>query len=148
MNSLERRRLGRTSVEVTRFGFGGAPLGERFVPVDNAMADEVLIPLRLARVPGGGPITDDRGAGLTVEGAEVSALRRERGALTVRVFNPGPAPSTVTIEGGAGWVEDLRGRPLAAFDGTMELGPWQIATVRLDADLRRDRPGGAARPGR
>ena len=113
-----------------------------------AMADEVLIPLRLARVPGGGPITDDRGAGLTVEGAEVSALRRERGALTVRVFNPGPAPSTVTIEGGTGWVEDLRGRPRAAFDGTMELGPWQIATVRLDADLRRDRPGGAARPGR
>ena len=34
--------LGRTSVEVTRFGFGGAPMGERFVAVDNATADAVL----------------------------------------------------------------------------------------------------------
>ena len=99
-----------------------------------AMADEVLIPLRLARVPGGGPITDERRAGLTVEGAEVSALRRERGALTVRVFNPSPAVSTMRIEGRRGWVEDLRGRPRAAFSGTMDLGPWQIATVRLDTE--------------
>jgi mannosylglycerate hydrolase len=99
-----------------------------------AMADEVLIPLRLARVPGGGPVTDDRRAGLTVDGAEVSALRRERGGLTVRVFNPHPEVRPVRIEGRQGWVEDLRGRPLDAFDGTMELGPWQIATVRLDAE--------------
>ena len=42
MAFLERRRLGRTAVEVTRFGFGGAPMGERFVPVDNATADAVL----------------------------------------------------------------------------------------------------------
>jgi hypothetical protein len=99
-----------------------------------AMADEVLIPLRLARVPGGGPATDDRQAGLTVDGAEVSAVRRERGALTVRVFNPHPEAHTLRIEGREGWVEDLRGRPLVAFDGTMQLGPWQIATVRLDAE--------------
>ena len=131
----------------------GATTASYAVSVDPAvdpyaMADEVLIPLRLARVPGGGPITDDRGAGLIVEGAEVSALRRERGAVTVRAFNPTPAPSTMMIEGGRGWIEDLRGRPLAPFDGTMELGPWQIATVRLDADLRSDRPGGEPGPGR
>jgi D-threo-aldose 1-dehydrogenase len=42
MATLERRRLGRTTLEVTRFGFGGAPMGERFVPVDNATADAVL----------------------------------------------------------------------------------------------------------
>src|SRR5258707_14284837 len=42
MDPLERRRLGRTSLEVTRFGFGGAPMGERFVAVDNATADAVL----------------------------------------------------------------------------------------------------------
>ena len=42
MGPLERRRLGRSSVEVTRFGFGGAPMGERFVPVDNATADAIL----------------------------------------------------------------------------------------------------------
>ena len=42
MAMLERRKLGRTKLEVTRFGFGGAPMGERFVPVDNATADAVL----------------------------------------------------------------------------------------------------------
>jgi D-threo-aldose 1-dehydrogenase len=42
MDPLERRPLGRSAVEVTRFGFGGAPMGERFVPVDNETADAVL----------------------------------------------------------------------------------------------------------
>ena len=42
MNPLEMRELGRTGLKVTRFGFGGAPLGERFVPVDNRTADEIL----------------------------------------------------------------------------------------------------------
>ena len=42
MNPFELRKLGRTSLEVTRFGFGGAPLGERFGPVDNRMADAIL----------------------------------------------------------------------------------------------------------
>ena len=42
MDPLARRRLGRTAVEVTAFGFGGAPLGERFVRVDNAAADAIV----------------------------------------------------------------------------------------------------------
>src|SRR5262249_7841830 len=36
VDPFELRPLGGTSVKVTRFGFGGAPMGERFVPVDNA----------------------------------------------------------------------------------------------------------------
>jgi len=106
-----------------------------------AMADDVLIPLRTSRVRGGGPVTDDRCAGLIVEGAEVSALRRERGALTVRVFNPGPTTTTMRIRGRRGWVEDLRGRPQAAFSGAMELGPFQIVTVRLDGERGRGGDG-------
>ena len=42
MDPLAKVRLGKTDVEVTRFGFGGAPLGERFLPVDNATADAIV----------------------------------------------------------------------------------------------------------
>ncbi len=101
-----------------------------------AMADEVLIPLRTVRAPGGGAVEDERGVGLTVHGGEVSAVRRERGALTVRVFNPGASPRTVRVADRRGWVEDLRGRPQQPFDGSVELGPWQIATLRLDPEDR------------
>jgi D-threo-aldose 1-dehydrogenase len=42
MDPLRKSRLGRTEVEVTCFGLGGAPLGERFVRVDNVTADAVV----------------------------------------------------------------------------------------------------------
>lgn len=42
MDPLEKATLGRTDVQVTRFGFGGAPLGERFHPVDNATATAIV----------------------------------------------------------------------------------------------------------
>jgi D-threo-aldose 1-dehydrogenase len=38
----ERRRLGGSDVQVTCFGFGGAPLGERFVRVSNEAADAII----------------------------------------------------------------------------------------------------------
>jgi D-threo-aldose 1-dehydrogenase len=37
-----KRKLGQTDVAVTEFGFGGAPLGELFVPVPEAQAQETL----------------------------------------------------------------------------------------------------------
>ena len=42
MDPLRKNRLGRTTVEVTCFGFGGAPLGERFVRADNSTADAIV----------------------------------------------------------------------------------------------------------
>lgn len=42
MNPLNKKRIGSTDVEVTCFGLGGAPLGERFVRCDNATADAVV----------------------------------------------------------------------------------------------------------
>ena len=65
-------------------------------------------------------------------GAEVSAVRREAGALEVRVFNPADRPTTVAVEGRSGWLVDLRGRPLVPFEGRFELRPHGIATLRLD----------------
>jgi len=95
------------------------------------VADEVLVPLVVPR--GGGDGTDGpaEGSVLAVSGAEVSALLREAGALHVRVFNPRPEPATVSIEGRRGWLVDLRGRPVQPFEGSFELGPWQIATAAL-----------------
>jgi hypothetical protein len=106
-----------------------------------ALADEVLVPLRVAAPAGAGrgttaaagpaPARDlpATGSALTVTGAEVSAVTREGDALVVRVFNPEDAPVAVRMEGRRGWLVDLRGRPLLAFEGGFELRPRGIATA-------------------
>ena len=75
------------------------------------------------------------GAALRVDGAEVSAVNRVPGGLVVRVFRTaaGAGPVTVEHEGvpARGFVVDLRGRPVAAFEGSVDLRPFQIATLRL-----------------
>src|SRR6202022_3893298 len=38
VDPLEKRKLGKTGVEVTQLGFGSAPLGELFVRIDEATA--------------------------------------------------------------------------------------------------------------
>jgi alpha-mannosidase len=95
-----------------------------------AVADDVLVPLRVAYAAGLGSLPDRQGA-LEVLGAEVSSVRRRDGGLEVRVHNPRDAETTVTVPGRTGWVVDLRGRTLAPFDGTMVLRPWGIATLAL-----------------
>jgi hypothetical protein len=100
-------------------------------PIDPyAAADDALLPLLVTMAPGGG----DRGPvgpGLVLEGAEVSAVRREGTALEVRVFNPSASPTSVSLGGRSGQLVDLAGRPVAAFEGGFELGPWKVATARL-----------------
>jgi mannosylglycerate hydrolase len=95
-----------------------------------AAVEEALLPLVITKAPGGGQLPA-RGANLSVEGAEVSAVRREGGRLVVRVFNPSPRPTTVHLEGRQGWLVDLRGRPLEPFEGSFSLGAWGIATAQL-----------------
>jgi mannosylglycerate hydrolase len=100
-----------------------------------ALADEVLVPLQVVGPPDGSGAGDADlpavGAALAVEGVAVSAVSREGGALTVRVFNPRDEPAEVSIEGRRGWLVDLRGRPVASFDGSFTLRPWGIATAAL-----------------
>jgi hypothetical protein len=109
-----------------------------------ALADDVLVPLVVARdvgasrgaVTGPAAVTGDpdlpaSGSALTVGGAEVSAVVRDGGALVVRVFNPRPEPTTVTVEGRTGWLVDLRGRPLEPFEGSFTLRSWGLATATL-----------------
>jgi hypothetical protein len=51
------------------------------------------------------------------------------------VFRTASSAGAVEIEhDGAparGWVIDLAGRPVAPFEGQIELRPWQIATLQL-----------------
>jgi hypothetical protein len=96
-----------------------------------ALADDVLVPFEVAvgAAQGSWP---DRGSALEVTGAEVSAVVRRGGALDVRVHNPSPEPTTVSLPGRTGSLVDLRDRPLAPFDGSFPLGPFAIATARLD----------------
>ncbi len=95
-----------------------------------ALADEVLLPLEVVGSFGGG-WRQGSGCALQVQGAEVSAVRREGGVLEVRVFNPSDAPTTVRVGERSGWLVDLRGSPVEPFDGSFDLRPHGIATVRL-----------------
>ncbi|MBI2703940.1 MAG: alpha-mannosidase [Actinobacteria bacterium] len=94
------------------------------------LADEAFTPLLVHHARGGGS-REDRGAALAVSGAEVSAVVREGGQLTIRVFNPTAAPTDVHIDGRRGWLVDLRGQLVEAFEGSFSLDPWKIATVQL-----------------
>ncbi|MCU1460767.1 MAG: alpha-mannosidase [Acidimicrobiales bacterium] len=96
-----------------------------------ALVDDVFLPMEVVTGVGQADRPPE-GTALTVDGAEVSALRRDAGgALELRVFNPRPEPTTVAVDGRRGWLVDLRGRPLAPFDGSFVLAAWGIATAHL-----------------
>jgi hypothetical protein len=97
-----------------------------------ALADAAWLPLIVADAPGGGHLPA-RGTALDITGGEVSAVVREGGLLTVRVFNPTDEPTTVEVPGRRGWLVDLRGRALVPFEGSFPLAPHAIATARLGA---------------
>jgi len=93
------------------------------------MADDAFLPLEIVHSAGGG-WRASTGSGLEIEGAEVSAVQTVAGTLEVRVFNPTANETTVTVANRSGWLVDLRGRTLSAFDGSFPLRPFGIATFR------------------
>ena len=95
-----------------------------------AAADELSLPLLTLRAEGHGT-EPAQGQALRVTGAQVSSVRRRGDALEVRVFNPSPTTARVDLDGRAGWLLDLRGRAVEPFEGSVELTPWQIATLLL-----------------
>jgi mannosylglycerate hydrolase len=94
------------------------------------MVDDVFVPLDVVYASGGGE-RPAAGSALEIEGAEVSAVRRQAGMLEVRVYNPTDRASTVSVGARSGWLVDLRGRTLEPVDGSFELRPFGIATVRF-----------------
>jgi alpha-mannosidase len=130
---LQRRLTLDYAVVVHRGDWRSAQLG--------VAADEFLLPLEHVRGGVPGARRSPTGRALHVDGAQVSAVLRDPddGALVVRVFNPSPEPATarVLVDGAParGQVVDLVGDAHAGFTGTLELRPWEIATLRLgDAD--------------
>ncbi|HEX7136166.1 MAG TPA: hypothetical protein VF228_26530, partial [Iamia sp.] len=95
----------------------------------RAVADDVFVPLLVASPRG--PHRADGHTALSVEGAEVAAVRRRGGKIEVRVWNPTDIETTVSVDR-TGWLTDLRGRPQQRLDGPLPLRPWQIATLALD----------------
>jgi mannosylglycerate hydrolase len=102
----------------------------------HGLADDVLLPLEHAMVGVTTRRTPAAGAPLSVEGAEVTAVLRDHGALVVRLLATGAGDGLATVRWDGrpahGWRVDLTGRPLAEVDGSVHLRPWEIATVRLD----------------
>jgi alpha-mannosidase len=98
-------------------------------------ADAFLVPFERVRGGGRGGTRPASGRRLLVDGAEVSAVHRAAGGLTVRCFRTMPDSGRVTVEvDGAparGWVIDLAGRPVAPFEGGVDLRPWEICTLQL-----------------
>lgn len=102
-----------------------------------AVADHLAAPLAAVAATGGGPLAG-RGQRLAVDAGEVkvSSLRRRRGAIEVRLFNPHRRPATAVLAGHAGTLVDLRGRTVGRWDGRIVVGPNRFVTARLErADL-------------
>jgi hypothetical protein len=109
-----------------------------------ALADDAFGDLPVVASLGGGHLPLEASM-LSVIGAEVSSVRRVAGsAIEVRVFNPGAEATRVAVERSSattdgvgssgshrGQLVDLRGRYIGGFEGSFELGPHRIATVRL-----------------
>lgn len=96
-----------------------------------ALADDAWLPLLVVAAAGGGTLPPT-GSHLRVTGAQVSSLRRASGALELRVFNPSDDPAVVSVEGRAGWLVDLLGRPTERWRESFALRPWGLATARVD----------------
>jgi hypothetical protein len=114
-----------------RYGVALLAPGTEVGGTGHALADELSLPLIPLYAAGGGSLPAE-GSGLEVSGAEVSAVRREDGELTVRIFNPTAVPTTARVAGRSGRRVDLRGDEVGPFPGELALGPWEIATLRLD----------------
>jgi alpha-mannosidase len=101
----------------------------------HGAADAFTVPLERVRSAGTGGHRPAAGRTLVVDGAEVSAVTRQAGALVVRVFRTAADAGDVTVEyDGAparGWIVDLAGRPVEPFEGAVALRPWQICTLQL-----------------
>jgi hypothetical protein len=100
------------------------------------LADAVLVPFERTRVSGRSTrMRPAHGAALHVHGAEVSAVTRVPGGLVVRVFRTAAEDGPVTVEHegvpARGFVVDLQGAPLRAFEGEITMRPWEIATLQL-----------------
>ncbi len=98
-------------------------------------ADAFLVPFERVRGGGRGTARPASGSALQSTAPRSRPCTAVSGGLVVRVFRTAPDAGPVTIEHeGAparGWIVDLAGRPVAPFEGQVELRPWEICTLQL-----------------
>ena len=99
-------------------------------------ADAFTVPFERVRGgrPGGPRRMPGRRCTSTVpRSPRCTAPRRARSSCACSAAQPTPGPVTIEHEGAParGWVIDLAGRPVAPFEGEVELRPWQLATLQL-----------------
>ncbi len=140
---LARRPLGRTGIEVTTLGFGGAPLGDLYAPLDDAAAIETVE----AALDTGVGLVDTSplyGRGLSEHRIGAALRRRPRSSIVLstkvgRVFSPAPAGVRRT-EGYAGGLPH-EGRFDYSYDGAMrslEQSMLRLGVASVDIALVHD----------
>jgi hypothetical protein len=99
-----------------------------------ALADRTWTPFEVVAAEGHGPLPE-RGSRLRLRGggAQVSSVRRRDGAIEIRVFNPTDRAVTVELPDHSGTLVDLRGYPVATWNGSFDLEPGAFTTARLQA---------------
>jgi len=115
-----------------RYGLAVGP-ADPYALVDDAFVDLLVAdPAKIRGMAAAPALPGDAGQALDVAGAEVSSVRRVGGRLEVRVWNPSPEPTVVSVAGRSGWQVDLRGAPVEVFEESLPLGPWRLTTLVLD----------------
>ena len=142
-NALPRRRLGRTAVEVTVVGFGGAPLGDLYAPLD----DDGAIAAVAAAFEGGIRLFDTAplyGRGLSEHRIGTALRRRPRASFVLstkvgRLYSPAPQ-GVVNREGYVGGLP-FDGHFDYSYDGAMrslEQSLLRLGTAYVDVVLVHD----------
>ena len=140
---IPRRPLGESGLEVTALGFGGAPLGDLYAPLDDATAIATVE----AALDAGIALVDTSplyGRGLSEHRIGTALRRRPRSSFVLstkvgRVFSPAPAGVQRT-EGYAGGLPH-DGRFDYSYDGTMrslEQSMLRLGVASVDVALIHD----------
>lgn len=140
---IAKRRLGASGPDVTALGFGGAPLGDLYAPLDDATAIATVE----AALDAGIALVDTSplyGRGLSEHRIGTALRRRPRSSFVLstkvgRVFSPAPA-GVQRAEGYAGGLPH-EGRVDYSYDGTMrslEQSMLRLGVASVDVALIHD----------
>jgi D-threo-aldose 1-dehydrogenase len=133
-DALPQRRLGRTGIDVTVVGFGGAPLGDLYAPLDDAAAIATVV----AACDAGIRLFDTAplyGRGLSEHRIGTALRRRPRASFVLstkvgRLYSPAPR-GVVNAEGYVGGLP-FDGHFDYSYDGAMR--SLEQSLLRLGSD--------------
>jgi D-threo-aldose 1-dehydrogenase len=148
MDPLERRRLGRTDVDVTALGFGGAPLGDLFTVLSDDVAEATIVAAWDAGIRyfdtspwyGRGGSEHRLGRVLRRHAREDVRISTKVGRVFKAPLDPAAGARRRAVEGWAGGLEFVH-RWDYTYDGVMrsyEDSLQRLGMTRIDALLIHD----------